>query len=145
MRIEPIILLVEDSEDDVLLVKRAFRIANATCRLEVVTDGQEAIDYILGVGAFGDRNHFPLPDLVLLDLKMPKRGGFEVLNVIRAQSTTKETLVIVLSSSTEPKDMDQAYQRGANDYISKPTNFDLLVAFVKHLKVRWLDLTQTPS
>src|SRR4051794_11741759 len=109
-----VILLVEDRDDDVVLIRKAFEKAGLTNPFQVARDGVEAISYLSGEGKFANREEFPLPWLVLLDLKMPRVGGFEVLRWIRSQPTLSRMIVLVLTSSEYIKDVQEAYKLGAN-------------------------------
>jgi CheY-like chemotaxis protein len=131
----PPILLVEDDSNDALLLQRALRRAQIDYPVQVVTDGDQAICYLSGKAPFADRAQHPLPALVLLDLKLPRKPGLEVLAWIRNQrQEIKEIPVIVLTSSRHTVDIDQAYALGANSYMAKPEgNFDGLAEMVKHL------------
>ncbi|HYG22911.1 MAG TPA: response regulator [Verrucomicrobiae bacterium] len=124
------LLLVEDSEDDVFLMRRALRKANIQLPLHVVMDGQEALDYLGGVGKFKDRSQFPIPLLVFLDLKLPYVHGFEVLQWIRQHETLSTLPVVVLTSSPEERDRQQAHQLGAKAYYVKPPQGEALVQAV---------------
>jgi CheY-like chemotaxis protein len=117
---KPIILLAEDDDNDVFFMRRALRKADIDLPLHVVTNGQEALDYLGGAGAFSDRDRYPLPSLLLLDLKMPFLNGFEVLAWINTQSSLKEIPVIVLTSSAEERDRQKAAELGAKAYFVKP-------------------------
>ena len=120
---QPIILLAEDSEDDVILIERAFRKAKIMAPLMAVRDGEEAICYLSGFGRFADRTQFPLPDLFLLDLKLPMRDGFEVLRWIQTKPELKKLPVIVLTQSDRIRDANQAYRLGAYSFLVKGTDF----------------------
>lgn len=113
------VLLVEDDPEDRILLSDTFRRVAPSLVLRCARDGEEAIEYLSGRGAFADRTAFPAPDLVLLDLKLPKRSGFEVLSWIRGSAGHERLTVIVLSSSSEPRDIDQAYALGATSYLVK--------------------------
>ena len=139
------ILLVEDDENDVLLIQRAFRRAGLGTALKVVRDGEQAIDYLSGHGAYGNRERFPLPFLLLLDLKMPGVDGFEVLQWVRAEPELKRLLVVVLTSSNLQADVDRAYELGANSYLVKPVEFDEMVNMVQRFEVYWSEINRTPS
>src|SRR5882724_11111509 len=115
----PIILLAEDIEDDVILIERAFRKARIAVPLMAVRDGEEAICYLSGFGRFADRTQFPFPDLLLLDLKLPIRDGFEVLRWIQTQPELKKLPVIVLTQSDRIKDANEAYRLGAYSFLVK--------------------------
>src|SRR4051812_18517593 len=112
MSAQPVILLVDDREDDVMLVRRAFEKARMDLAIQVVRDGEEAISYISGEGKFSNRDEFPLPWLILLDLKMPKVDGFEVLQWVRQESGWKSLVVVVLTSSDQMRDVNRAYALG---------------------------------
>jgi CheY-like chemotaxis protein len=142
---EPAILVVEDSPDDVLLLQRAFRKANLINPVQVVPDGQAAIDYLSGVDAYADRERFPLPALILLDLKLPKRSGHEVLEWIRAQPGLRRVPIAMLTSSKETSDINRAYDLGANSYLMKPVDFDALLQLVQTLKLYWMILNERPD
>jgi CheY-like chemotaxis protein len=139
------ILLVEDSSDDVLLMKRAFRKANLVNHIEVARDGEEAIAYLDGKGAYVNREEHPLPMLMLLDLKLPRKSGMEVLAWLRAQPALRRLRVVVLTSSKESGDINRAYELGANSYLVKPVTFDALLEMVKALNLYWVILSETPE
>jgi CheY-like chemotaxis protein len=120
------ILLAEDNEDDVFIFRRAFQQAGLKHPLHVVSDGQEAVDYLAGVGKFADRARHPLPFLALLDLKLPFRNGLEVLGWIRSRPELRGLEVVVLTSSAEPRDLASARQLGARFYLVKPPKLQAL-------------------
>jgi CheY-like chemotaxis protein len=130
---QPIILLAEDSDDDVILIERAFRKAKIMVSLKVVPNGEEAVSYLAGFGRFADRTQFPLPDFFLLDLRMPIRDGFEVLRWIQTQPELKNLPVIVLTQSNRIKDANQAYQLGAYSFLVKGTDFKDTAAFAESI------------
>jgi CheY-like chemotaxis protein len=132
------ILLAEDSPEDVLFMRRALERIGSEISLEVVEDGQQAIDYLTGVGAFSDRVSHPLPDLVLLDLKLPLISGHEVLQWIRSEPNLKSTIVVVLTSSDHPSDIKLAYALGANSFLSKPSNPAHLTELLRSVTDYWL-------
>lgn len=138
------ILLVEDDPNDVWLVKHAFQTAGINQPLHTVNDGQEAIDYLQGVGPFADRHAFPLPKLVLLDLKMPRLNGFDVIGWMRRHYPSKLTPIIVLSSSALPQDVNRAYELGANAYMVKPADFRALERLFRTIADFW-NAGVTPS
>jgi CheY-like chemotaxis protein len=140
-----VILLVEDREDDVLLIQRSFERAKLSNPFHVVRDGVEAIDYLAGEGAYANRREHPLPDLILLDLKMPKVDGFEVLAWIRAQPTLKSIPVLVLTSSQQLKDVNRAYEMGANSFLVKPLDFDGMCSAASLIRDYWLKTSKTPQ
>ncbi len=139
------ILLVEDDPNDVLLTQRAFRKANVANPLHVVSDGEQAEAYLAGRGAFADRTQHPLPVLVLLDLKLPRRTGLEVLEWLRQQPSLNRLRVVVLTSSRETSDINRAYDLGASSYLVKPVAFDALIDMVKALDMYWLILNERPE
>ncbi len=132
------ILLVEDNEKDELLTMRALKTINVANRIDVVRDGQEAIDYLLGGGSGGTGAEKELPAIVILDLKLPKLDGHEVLQRIRADARTELLPVVILTSSDEEKDIVKSYQYGANSFVSKPVNFVEFTKAVKDLGLYWL-------
>ncbi len=142
---QPTILLVEDEPGDVLLIRRACRRANLSSPLQVVGDGEAAVAYLAGQGAYADRQQYPLPALVLLDLKLPRKSGLEVLAWLRAQPALKRLPVVVLTSSRERGDVDRAYELGANSYLVKPVGFDTLQEMIQTLGLYWLVLNERPQ
>ena len=136
------ILLVEDDANDVYFMKRAAREAGMLDSLQVAQDGQEAMDYLGGLGEYADRERFPLPCLVLLDLKLPRVMGFEVLKWIRQQAALKTITVIVLTSSDLKPDVDQAYRLGADSYLVKPSTLDKFKETLARIKQYWLELNR---
>src|SRR5690349_19737256 len=122
-----VFLLVEDNADDVVLVKRAFAKAKVLNPLHITRRGEEAIDYLSGTGKYANRAEFPLPGLVLLDLNMPGLSGFDVLRWIRQQPGLRTLRVVVLTSSDETRDVNLAYQLGANSFLVKPVDFERFV------------------
>ena len=140
-----LILLAEDREDDVLMIQRAFLLANIPNPFHVVRDGDEAIAYLKGDGIYSNRDEYPLPELLLLDLKMPRVDGFEVLRWIRDQLHLCTLRVVVLSSSSDMRDINVAYRLGASSFMVKPVSFDDLVQVAKVLTQFWLQLSQAPT
>ena len=134
------ILLVEDNPDDVELTRIAFREAKVANNLVVVNDGAEALDYLFARGAFADRDPDDLPSIVLLDLNLPKVDGREVLQAIRANEKTRSLPVVVLTTSTEPFDVEASYALGVNSYIQKPVDFERFVWAVQQVGLYWLVL-----
>ena len=139
------ILYVEDDSNDVLLFKHAIDRVGSDCNLQVFTESEEAIGYLKGAGRFSDRARFPLPDVVLLDLKMPRINGFEFLAWMREHDHLRCVPVVVLSSSNHVADIRRAYVSGANSYLVKPIDFVALVELVKSLQSYWLRLNQSPG
>ena len=136
------ILLVEDDEADILLLRRAFRNARIANYLVEVRDGQAAIQYLSGEGPYADRIRYPIPFLILLDLRLPKLSGFEVLAWIREQPELVDLIIVVLTGSDRVPDVSKAHELGANSYLVKPGTFDELVEMVKQINGRWLLLAE---
>ena len=139
------ILHVEDDPNDVLLIARAFRKVEVAARIQVVNDGEQALHYLSGSNSFSDRDNFPLPSLVLLDLKLPRKSGIEVLEWIRSRAGLKRIPVVMLTSSRQAVDINRAYDLGVNAYLVKPVNFDGLVDMVKTLDAFWLRSNERPG
>lgn len=139
------ILLVEDEPNDILLMQRAFRKANLPNPLQVVGEGEAAVSYLAGQTPYGDRGRYPLPALMLLDLKLPRMSGFEVMVWLRQQPGLKRLPVVVLTSSKESTDINRAYELGANSYLAKPVRFDDLLTMVKTLNQYWFIACLTPG
>src|SRR6266700_5250258 len=142
---EGVILLAEDDPNDVLLIQRAFQRSLVANPLQVVRDGEEALAYLSGQGLFADRERHPLPVLMLMDLKMPRKSGLEVLEWVRQQPGLKRLPIIVLTSSNQSPDINRAYELGANSYLVKPAGFDSLLELVKSLDMYWLVLNEKPE
>ena len=142
---EYVVLLADDDPNDVFLLQRAFQKTNIANPLQVVHDGEEAMAYLSGQAQYADRQRHPLPVLLLLDLKMPRKSGFEVLRWLRQQSVLKRLPVVVLTSSNQNPDINKAFDLGANSYIVKPGGFDSLVEMVKNLNLYWLILNEKPQ
>ncbi len=139
------ILHVEDDPNDVLLVQRAVRKANLPVTVAAVADGELAIAYLAGEKVYHDRQQFPLPDLVLLDLKIPRRSGLEVLSWIRLHPGLRRLPVTVLTSSRHDRDIELAYEAGANSYLVKPVGFDALLEMMTVIHSYWFSLNQKPA
>jgi CheY-like chemotaxis protein len=133
------ILQAEDDENDVFFLRRALQKAGLGHTLLHVHDGQEAVDYLSGNGAFADRGKYPYPDLLLLDLKMPRMNGFDVLDWLRAHPEVKGPPVVVLSSSNHQEDVHKALALGAADFQTKPHDTDGLIEFLQGLNARWFN------
>jgi CheY-like chemotaxis protein len=140
-----VILLVEDREDDVVLILKAFRQANLSTPIHVVRHGEEAIHYLAGKGKYAVRSEYPLPTLVLLDLKMPLVDGFEVLRWIRTQPSLSSLLVVVLTSSEQMRDVNRAYQLGANSFLIKPMDFENATTLSQMIHEYWLGTNTAPT
>jgi CheY-like chemotaxis protein len=144
MNVTPI-LLVEDSEDNVFLVRHAMQKAGVTPPLEVTTSGEQAIEYLAGDNRYSDWHQFPLPSIVLLDLKMPGMSGFDVLKWIRQQPGLNALGVAMLTSSDMPSEIKMAHDLGANIFITKPVELERLIQIMKTLNEHWLKQAQVPA
>jgi CheY-like chemotaxis protein len=132
------ILVAEDDTTDVFFLQRAFKRAGIPLTLQFVEDGQEVLDYLQGRGRFTDRSEHPFPELLLLDLHMPRRDGFEVLSWIQKQPALEDLQVVIFTSSTEKRDIERARDLGANSYLVKPHSIQELIEFVAAFKKHWL-------
>ena len=138
------ILLVEDNPDDEALTLRAFKKHNITNEVVVAHDGAEALEYLFGTGRYAGRDLEVMPQLILLDLKLPKVDGLEVLGQIRADDRTRLLPVVVLTSSTEERDLVESYRLGANSYVRKPVDFTQFAEAARQLGLYWLLMNQPP-
>jgi CheY-like chemotaxis protein len=138
------ILLVEDNPDDVELTLRAFRKSNVANDIVVARDGVEALDYLFATGSYGHRDANALPQVVLLDLKLPRIDGLHVLERLRAHPKTRLLPVVILTSSNEQRDLASGYRLGANSYVRKPVDFQEFVEAVRQLGLYWLLLNERP-
>ena len=136
-------LLVDDSETDLLLMRAAFKKANYNSPLQEVRNGEEAIAYLKGEGAYCDRTKFPLPTVMLLDLNMPKKNGFDVLAWVRAQPVLKRLAIIILTASMRTEDVERAFDLGATSFLVKPGNLDALAAMLRCL-CDWVQINHFP-
>ena len=141
---EKMILLVEDNPNDEELTLRALRKANIANEVSIARDGQEALDFLFATGKYAGREPTTMPAVVLLDLKLPKLDGIEVLQRIRADPHTKLVPVVVLTSSSEDEDMVRSYQSGANSYVRKPIEFSAFANAVTQLGMYWVLINQIP-
>ncbi|HEV2421955.1 MAG TPA: response regulator [Candidatus Acidoferrales bacterium] len=138
------ILLVEDNADDEALTLRALKKNNITNEVVVARDGAEALDYLFGTGGYKGRGARTLPQVVLLDLKLPKIDGLEVLERLRADKRTKLLPIVILTSSNEEQDLLRGYDLGANSYVRKPVDFAQFIEAIRHLGLYWLLLNERP-
>ena len=138
------ILLIEDNPSDIELTKRALEKGHVLNELVVASDGQEALDYLFGMGAYAGRDTSDSPTLTLLDLKLPKVSGLDVLRRIRTEVITRRMPVVILTSSREEQDMAASYDLGVNSYIRKPVDFEQFVESVAQLGLYWLVLNEEP-
>ena len=141
---DKVILLVEDNPDDELLTLRALKKNNVLNEVVVARDGVEALDYLFGTGEYAGRDTSVMPQLILLDLKLPRIDGLEVLRRLRADERTRLLPVVILTSSKEQQDMLDGYGLGANSYVRKPVNFEQFVQAVEQLRLYWLILNEAP-
>jgi two-component system response regulator len=139
------ILLVEDNQDDLEMTLRALRKANLANHIQVARDGAEAVEFIFGEGAHAGRKVENTPKVILLDLKLPKIDGMEILKRVKTDLRTKNIPVVMLTSSKEQKDVVESYHLGVNSYIVKPVNFESFAAAVAELGMYWLLLNQSPK
>jgi CheY-like chemotaxis protein len=141
----PTLLIVEDNEDDIFFVERIFKQIGARCELRFARDGIEAIEYLSGHGGFKDRAKYPMPTIILMDLKMPRRNGFEVLEWMHNQPEIKLIPTIVVTSSTLQEDVTRAYRLGANAVMNKPVDKDSLLQMLKSFHIYWTDFVEMPE
>ena len=139
------ILLIEDNPNDVELTLDALKKQNLTNNIKVLEDGALALDYIFARGKYSDRKISDQPKLILLDLKLPKVSGLEVLKKIKSDKRTKKIPVVILTSSNEEQDIIKSYENGANSYIVKPVNFEMFTKSVKEIGMYWLLLNEPPG
>ena len=139
-----VVLLVEDNPRDARLIQRAMEKARMLNAVQVQSDGEAAIEYLAGSPPYDDRDRYPLPELVLLDLKLPRKNGFEVLQWLRAQPGLKRLPVVVLTSSDETQDINRAYDLGANSYLVKPVETDELIRLLKEVDLYWFVANTKP-
>lgn len=140
---ESVILLVEDNPDDEALTLRALKKNNIRNEVVIARDGVEAVDYLFGTGAHAGRDLSTMPQVVLLDLKLPKMDGFEVLERIRSSEATKFLPVVILTTSNEDQDRIRGYGLGANSFVRKPVEFDKFIEAVRQLGLYWLILNES--
>lgn len=140
-----LVLLVEDNEDDVTLIRRAFSKGSVVNPLQIVSSGEEALEYLLGIGRYSNRHEYPLPELILLDLKLPGIDGIQVLRWIRQQPGLKALRVVVLTSSNALRDATVAYRAGANSFLVKPIDFDEFDNLTNAIQGYWLWTSKSPQ
>ena len=145
MRKTETILVAEDDTSDAFFLKRAFAEVGIPTKLQFVRDGQEVLEYLLGQGQFANRLAHPGPDLLLMDLKMPRLDGFEVLDWVRQQPLLKRLPIIIFSSSAQNEDINRAYDLGANSYLVKPHSNEDLHALMEKLKTYWIEANNRPD
>ncbi len=138
------ILLAEDSEDDIFLMERAFKKAKLSNPLRVVSDGEQALAYLKGEGVYADRDKYPFPALLLLDIKMPRMNGLELLQAIRKDPQLRRLVVIFLTASNLDQDVNRAFDLQANSYLVKPSDTDGMVDTLDRMKDYWLRINQYP-
>jgi CheY-like chemotaxis protein len=138
------ILLVDDSENDLWLMRAAFKKAEFNSPLREVRNGEEAIAYLKGDGPYGNRSEFPLPTVMLLDLNMPMKNGFDVLTWVRTQTGLKRLSIVVLTASLRAEDIERAFDLGANSFLLKPSNLETLAAMIRCLR-DWIRINHFPS
>jgi two-component system response regulator len=139
-----LILLVEDNPDDVMLTLRAFEESQVTSEIVVAPDGEDALDFLFARGRHAGRDVTRVPDVVLLDLNLPKVDGLEVLQTVRADPRTRRLPIVILTSSREQRDLVATYDLGANSYVQKPVDFDEFLTAARQIGVYWLDVNQVP-
>ncbi len=142
---DKVLLLVEDNPDDEALTLRALKRHHIANQIVVTRDGEEALDYLFARGTFAERNPDHLPQVVLLDLKLPKIDGLDVLRAIRADEKTRNVPVVILTSSNEEQDIINSYDLGANSYVRKPVDFEQFIEAARQLGMFWLVLNETPN
>lgn len=140
-----VILVADDSDDDRMLLGEAISEACPDCPVRMVEDGKKALDYLGGAGEYSDRRKFPKPDLVLLDLKMPIKDGFETLEELRKDERWRFLPVVILSASSQPQDIERAHRLGASGYMIKPSSLAELTAMMKAAADFWLRFNRAPA
>jgi CheY-like chemotaxis protein len=138
------ILLVEDDLNDILFVQRAFKRVNVKNPIHIVKDGDTAVDYLSGTGDYSNRDQYPLPALILLDLKLPRRSGIEILEWMQRQPGLRRIPVVVLTSSRQSVDLERCYDLGVNSYLVKPVKFETLANMIEAIDTYWLQLNEYP-
>ncbi|MEX6502742.1 response regulator [Pseudomonas zhanjiangensis] len=139
------ILVADDDPDDCMLIREAFRVSRLASKLGFVENGEELLAYLRGTAPFADRQRFPLPGLILLDLNMPRKDGREALVEIKADPQLRDIPVVVLTTSADEEDIRRSYAQGVNSYITKPVSFSGLLEVVQTLGHYWLDIVELPA
>lgn len=137
------ILLVDDSENDILLTRMAFKRAGFNSALQEVRNGEQAIAYLKGDGVYSDRNQYPMPSIMLMDLNMPMKNGFDVLGWVRERPAFKRLSIVILTASMRPEDVERAFSLGANSYLVKPSDIAALGEMVRCLR-DWIQINHFP-
>lgn len=145
MRDSKSVLVADDSADDILILKRAFARAGLDVQFDSVRGGEEVVSYLSGENQFSDRQSYPFPRLLLLDLKMPGMDGFHVLDWLRSQEVLKRMVVIVLTSSGEQRDVDRSFELGANSFLVKPSTMDGYAALAEKIHSYWFRTSESPN
>ncbi len=140
----PTILVVDDDPADQFLVQEAMKTANLNYNLRLVSDGDEALDYLYGRGRYSDRFRCPRPDLILLDLNMPRFSGRQVAQAVKTNPYLKKIPIVVMTTSVQEDDVDDLYSLGVNSYMHKPTNFDEFTAALRDFSAYWLERAWLP-
>ena len=141
---QPVVLIAEDNDNDIAMLRRAFHQASVTAPIQYLTDGEQTIAYLKGEGKFARRDEFPLPDLLLLDLKMPRKSGFDVLEWLRTQPSLAHLRVVVLTTSEELRDVNRAYALGAASFLTKPVNFVEFKDTIQAMYNYWVAYNRRP-
>jgi len=141
---QPVVLIAEDNENDIAMLQRAFHQASVIAPIQYVTDGEQAIAYLKGEGRFAHRDEFPLPDLLLLDLKMPRKNGFDVLEWLHTQPSLSHLRVVVLTTSEALRDVNRAYALGAASFLTKPVNFVEFKDTIQAMYNYWVAYNRRP-
>ena len=142
---QPFVLIAEDMESDVELLRRSFEIGSVCSTRHVVGDGEECVAYLSGTGIYSNRDEYPLPDLLLLDLKMPRMNGFDVLKWIRSQPYLSPMRVVVLTNSERTRDINRAYELGANAFLTKPVNSTDFADAIRAMFEFWMKHSRKPE
>ena len=137
--------MIEDDDNDAVLIQRAFQLSDSPADIQFASDGEAALNYLNHTAPFEDRQKYPTPELILLDLKLRRKSGFEVLARIRDEHQLRRIPIVILTSSDVPTDIERAYELGANSYIVKPVGFTSLVKVVEGLSYYWFEMSVIPG